>query len=77
MGGFSEREMDHTRRNNTTFKTENDGITDSNSPVLYDSWFWPHIRKDLNFYVLEIYNASEDELKKQVELVSNFIQESI
>jgi sugar phosphate isomerase/epimerase len=54
--------------------SENDGITDSNSPVLYDSWFWPHIRKDLDFYVLEIYNTSEDELKKQVELVSNFIQ---
>lgn len=56
--------------------SENDGITDSNSPVLYDSWFWPHIKKDLNFYVLEIYNTSEDELKKQVELVSNYLKKS-
>lgn len=36
MGGFSEREMDHVRQNNTTFRMENDGITDTSVNALYE-----------------------------------------
>ena len=49
--------------------SDNDGKFDSNEPVSVDSWFWPYIRKDLNYYSLEVYNQDIETLKKQVELV--------
>jgi sugar phosphate isomerase/epimerase len=49
--------------------SDNDGLSDSNGPITLDSWFWPYIRKDLNYYSLEVYNQDIEFLKKQVELV--------
>ena len=49
--------------------SDNDGKFDSNEPVSVDSWFWPYIRKDLNYYSLEVYNQDIVTLKKQFELV--------
>ncbi len=36
MGGFADKEMDHIRRNGTTFVMENDGITDTKVNALYE-----------------------------------------
>lgn len=36
MGGFASREMDHVRRNGSTFVMENDGITDTKLNVMYE-----------------------------------------
>lgn len=49
--------------------SDNDGLSDSNGPIKSNSWFWPYIRKDLNYYSLEVYNQDIETLKKQVELV--------
>jgi len=54
--------------------SDNDGITDSNSPVTNESWFWPYLKKNVEFYVLEVYNISENELLKQVTLVSTMLK---
>lgn len=51
--------------------SENDGLSDSNKPITNDSWFWPYIRKDLNYYSLEIYKQSFAELILQLELTKN------
>lgn len=36
MGGFADKEMDHVRRNGTTFVMDNDGITDTKVNALYE-----------------------------------------
>jgi hypothetical protein len=36
MGGFMEKDMDHIRRNGTTFKRDNQGITDTKISALYE-----------------------------------------
>lgn len=36
MGGFSAKEMDHLRRDGTTFLIDNDGITDTSINALYE-----------------------------------------
>lgn len=53
--------------------SENDGTTDSNEPVTSDSWFWPYIRNDLNYYSLEVYHEDLNTLKKQIDLVEKQI----
>lgn len=54
--------------------SDNDGITDSNSPVKEESWFWPYLKKNVEFYVLEVYNISGNELFQQVSLVSKMLK---
>lgn len=53
--------------------SDNDQLSDSNSPVSLDSWFWPHLRKDLSYYSLEVYGRSMSELKRQVELTERIL----
>ena len=53
--------------------SDNDGISDSNQLVSNTSWFWPHIRKDLDYYSLEIYNRKPDELLTQLSLTESFL----
>jgi len=48
--------------------SDNNGKFDSNEPVSVDSWFWPYVRKDLNYYTLEVYNNDLKLLKEQVQL---------
>lgn len=48
--------------------SDNDGKFDSNEPISADSWFWPYVRKDLNYYTLEVYNQDLKLLKEQVQL---------
>lgn len=48
--------------------SDNDGTADSNEPVRADSWFWPFLRSDLNYYSLEVYGVSNTELREQQRL---------
>lgn len=54
--------------------SDNDGLTDSNDELQKDSWFWPHLKKDVNFYVLEVYNKLPSVLKEQLELVEKMLK---
>ncbi len=51
--------------------SDNDGTSDSNLPINNDSWFWPFIKKNLEYYSLEIYKHGPDVLKKQLEIAIN------
>lgn len=56
--------------------SDNDGERDSNEPISVDSWFWPYLRRDLNYYSLEIYNTPPSELIKYRDLATIMITES-
>ena len=45
--------------------SDNDGTRDSNEPFSKDSWFWPYLKKDLNYYSIEVYTNDFSVLKKQ------------
>lgn len=49
--------------------SDNDGTSDTNNAVDEFSWFWPYIKKNLDYYSLEIYNASIDMLEEQYSMV--------
>ena len=53
--------------------SDNDGITDSNLPVRADSWFWNYLRKDLDYYSLEVYRVTNKILQEQVALTMKSI----
>ena len=43
--------------------SDNNGLSDTNSIIDESSWFWKFLKKDLNYYSLEIYGESIDTLK--------------
>lgn len=45
--------------------SDNDGTTDSNQPFSEDSWFWPYLKKNLNYYGIEVYTYDFSVLKNQ------------
>jgi sugar phosphate isomerase/epimerase len=51
--------------------SDNDGFRDSNDPITNESWFWSHIKPGLDYYSLEVYNASPSKLFQQFQLVKN------
>jgi sugar phosphate isomerase/epimerase len=53
--------------------SDNDGLRDTNYPVEKNSWFWKNIKKNLDYYSLEIYNVEPNELCKQLDLVNNYL----
>jgi len=53
--------------------SDNDGTEDSNQKLTQNSWFWPHIRRDLSFYSLEVYREPVTELVAQRDLVEQII----
>ncbi len=54
--------------------SDNNGLEDSNKPFTEDSWFVPHIRKDLKYYSLEIYVSDIEVLEGQYKLLSNILR---
>ncbi|MUK39986.1 TIM barrel protein [Aliivibrio fischeri] len=55
--------------------SDNNGLEDSNKPFTIDSWFVPHIRKDLDYYSLEVYTADVSLLENQYKLLSKILSE--
>ncbi len=49
--------------------SDNDGLTDSNSPITNRSWFLPFIEKSIDYKVLEVYDYDPNSLKKQISLL--------
>lgn len=54
--------------------SDNDGISDSNGIVSEQSWFWPFLKKDVAYNVLEVYNISGKELMGQVNLTRDLLK---
>jgi len=55
--------------------SDNNGLEDSNEPFTMDSWFVEHIRKDLNYYSLEIYIKDVRSLEKQYKLLEELLRQ--
>lgn len=54
--------------------SDNDGSRDSNQSISKNSWFWPHLKNDVDLFTLEIYNCTPKQLLKQQKLVSNHLK---
>ena len=53
--------------------SDNDGNSDSNEKIRLDSWFWPYIKRNLDYYSIEVYGEDPEELVKQKELTQRMI----
>ena len=53
--------------------SENDSRTDSNKPFNSSSWFLKNLKKDLDYYTIEVYTKSIKTLKKQLSIIKNYI----
>ena len=51
--------------------SDNNGLVDSNKEISKSSWFWPHLRNDLNYYTIEVYDQNPKVLFSQLELAQN------
>lgn len=49
--------------------SDNNGLEDSNMPFSDDAWFWPHLKKDVDYYTVEVYRCSPQRLMQQADLV--------
>jgi sugar phosphate isomerase/epimerase len=53
--------------------SDNNFIDDNNSLITNNSWFLKNLKKNANFYTIEVYSKDINLLKKQLKLVSKFI----
>jgi len=53
--------------------SDNNGKSDSNEKIRLDSWFWPYIKNNLDYYSIEVYGEEPEELVKQKELTQRMI----
>ena len=42
--------------------SENNGFSDTNESFNKNSWFWKYLKKNLDYYSIEVYNTSIDNL---------------
>jgi sugar phosphate isomerase/epimerase len=56
--------------------SDNGGDVDSNDQVTSASWFWSYLVRDLEFYTLEVYGATDIELYAQYLLTKKMLAES-
>ncbi len=49
--------------------SDNNGFSDSNEVFNDQSWFWDHIKTDLDYYSIEVYNEDIMQLKSLVNIV--------
>ena len=49
--------------------SDNNGLEDSNKPFDNDAWFWPHLRSEIDYYSVEVYGSTPDQLLQQTNLV--------
>ena len=50
--------------------SENNGHMDSNGPFNKKAWFLPYIKKNLEYYSIEVYNESPSKLKSQINILT-------
>ena len=57
--------------------SDNDGTEDSNMPFNEDSWFWSDMKKNLNYYSVEVYRTSVKVLREQQLLVNRMLNKKL
>ena len=57
--------------------SDNNGLADTNSKITKNSWFIKNLRKDINYFTLEVYTENFNLLKNQVNLVERVINDKI
>ena len=53
--------------------SDNDGNYDSNEVVKRKSWFWPYLKKNINYYTLEVNSSNTKILLQQKKLIENML----
>ena len=53
--------------------SDNDGKNDTNEKIKKNSWFWPYLKKSLEYYVLEINCADAASLVQQAQLTKKIL----
>jgi len=56
--------------------SDNDGTRDSNESIRQDSWFWPYLKPDLDYYTLEIYNVEPEAIQEQVVMTQSLLADA-
>ena len=54
--------------------SDNNGLIDSNDSLSSSSWFFKHLKKNLDYYTIEVYHKSFKELKNQKKIVENYLK---
>lgn len=54
--------------------SDNCGLIDSNMPYSEESWFWEYLKRDLDYYTIEVYSDSVLELDEQYKMLKKFIK---
>lgn len=54
--------------------SDNNGLSDQNRNVKKNSWFWKHIKKDVDFFTLELKDLRILNLKNQIKLVKEKLE---
>lgn len=54
--------------------SDNDGTADQNLAISENSWFWPYLKRNVNYHSLEIYNIGPSELRKQLDLAKRKLE---
>lgn len=55
--------------------SDNNGLEDSNKAFDKNAWFWPHLKRDVGYYTVEVYGCKPEQLLQQANLVrSRFSQ---
>lgn len=49
--------------------SDNNGLEDSNKSFDKDAWFWPHVEPDVDYFSVEVYGHTPDQLLRQANLV--------
>jgi len=53
--------------------SDNNGFVDSNKGIKKDSWFFKYLKKNLNYYTIEVYDKSFENIKKQKKILQNYL----
>ena len=51
--------------------SDNNGLSDSNDKFDSESWFWDHIDNKKDYYSIEVYNISNNEIIELINIVKN------
>ena len=54
--------------------SDNNGFIDSNDSFSSSSWFFKYLKKNLDYYTIEVYHKSFKELKKQKKIVESYLR---
>ena len=56
--------------------SDNNGLSDTNESFSKNAWFWKYLNPDLDYYSIEVYGQSINELKKLKEIVDQNLNKS-